>query len=43
MPDIYSHRYDTPVAVIGDIHGRSDLLDRLSAKIPAGWPVLVAS
>lgn len=42
MPDLHAHRYDTPVAVIGDIHGRSDLLDRLLTKIPAGRPVLVA-
>jgi serine/threonine protein phosphatase 1 len=34
-------RYDQPVAVIGDIHGRADLLARLLLKLPAGIPVLV--
>ncbi|MDP2316862.1 MAG: metallophosphoesterase [Pseudomonadota bacterium] len=34
-------RYDVPVAVIGDIHGRSDLLARLFEALPAEMPVLV--
>lgn len=34
-------RYDQPVAVLGDIHGRSDLLARLLAALPADMPVLV--
>jgi len=34
-------RYEQPVAVIGDIHGRADLLARLLAKLPADMPVLV--
>lgn len=33
---------DGPCAVIGDIHGRSDLLARLLAKLPKDLPVLVA-
>ncbi|MES2641376.1 MAG: metallophosphoesterase [Myxococcota bacterium] len=34
-------RYDKPVAVIGDIHGRADLLARLLEALPADIPVLV--
>jgi len=30
-----------PAVVIGDIHGRSDLLDRLLARLPADRPVFV--
>ncbi len=34
-------QYDTEVAVIGDIHGRFDLLSRLLAKLPENLPLLV--
>lgn len=34
-------RYEVPVAVIGDIHGRLDLLDRVLARLPADIPILV--
>ncbi|MDP2305876.1 MAG: metallophosphoesterase [Pseudomonadota bacterium] len=34
-------RYDQPVAVIGDIHGRADLLARLLDALPVDIPVLV--
>ncbi len=35
-------RYDRPVAVLGDIHGRADLLARMLDALPADMPVLVA-
>jgi serine/threonine protein phosphatase 1 len=35
-------RFDRPVAVLGDIHGRADLLARMFAALPADMPVLVA-
>src|SRR5688572_21555139 len=34
-------RYEQPVAVIGDIHGRADLLARLLEALPADMPILV--
>jgi serine/threonine protein phosphatase 1 len=34
--------FDRPVAVIGDVHGRSDLLDRLLAALGEDVPVVVA-
>ncbi len=33
---------DGPCAVIGDIHGRADLLERLLARLPAGATIVVA-
>jgi serine/threonine protein phosphatase 1 len=33
--------FDQPVAVIGDIHGRSDLLQRLLARLPDDMPIIV--
>jgi serine/threonine protein phosphatase 1 len=40
--DILAVRYDVPVAVIGDIHGRADLLGRLLAQLPPDMPLVVA-
>jgi serine/threonine protein phosphatase 1 len=33
-------RFDRPVAVIGDVHGQSDLLRRLLDRLPADMPIL---
>ena len=33
-------RFDGPVAVIGDVHGASDLLRRLLARLPPDMPVI---
>jgi len=33
--------FDRPVAVIGDIHGRLDLLDQLLRRLPARMPIVV--
>ena len=41
MPGILALSFAGPVAVIGDIHGRADLLDRLLAQL-GDVPVLVA-
>lgn len=41
-PGMISLCFDSEVAVIGDIHGRADLLDRLLAELPAAVPILVA-
>ena len=38
--ELHTATYDEPVAVIGDIHGRSDLLDALIAALPAHIPLL---
>jgi serine/threonine protein phosphatase 1 len=41
MPALAAATFDREVAVIGDIHGRSDLLRRLLARLPVGIPILV--
>ena len=40
-PTLSSAQYTQPVAVIGDIHGRADLLDKLLARLPVDMPLLV--
>ncbi len=37
---VASVQFDRPVAVIGDVHGQSDLLRRLLARLPADMPVI---
>ncbi len=39
--DVPEWRYDVPVAVVGDLHGRADLLAALLARLPADMPILV--
>lgn len=39
--DLRRLRFDEPVAVIGDIHGRADLLRGLLDRLPPSMPVLV--
>lgn len=39
-PDLGRARFDEPVAVVGDVHGRLDLLDRLLTQLPDSMPVL---
>jgi serine/threonine protein phosphatase 1 len=39
---VLSLSFDREVAVLGDIHGRADLLERLLAALPADMPVVVA-
>lgn len=41
MDPVSRRSFDTPVAVIGDVHGRADLLRALLARLPADMPVLV--
>lgn len=40
--EVQSRRYDRPVAVLGDLHGRSDLLRAMLDALPPDMPVLVA-
>lgn len=39
---VRSRRYDEPVAVLGDLHGRADLLARMLDALPDDIPILVS-
>lgn len=41
LPGLIRHESAGPVAVVGDIHGRADLLDRLLRKLHSGTQIVV--